>query len=65
LDGLDIGKTGGINKAFADEVKQAGLGFYVWTINSPSEAERLLSLGVDGITTDRPGWLRSKLGSEE
>ncbi|MCH7685257.1 MAG: glycerophosphodiester phosphodiesterase [Planctomycetes bacterium] len=64
LDGLDIGKTAGINKAFADEVKQAGLDLYVWTINSPSEAARLISLGIDGITTDRPGWLRSKLATE-
>ncbi|MCH7989447.1 MAG: glycerophosphodiester phosphodiesterase [Planctomycetes bacterium] len=64
LDGLDIGKTEGIDKTFADEVKQAGLDLFVWTVNSPSEAARLIALGIDGITTDRPGWLRSKLEPE-
>ena len=64
LDGLDIGKTEGIDKSFADKVKQAGLDLYVWTVNSPSEAVRLIALGIDGITTDRPGWLRSKLKPE-
>lgn len=34
---------------------------YTWTVNKIDEAERLISLGVKGITTDRPGWLRDNL----
>jgi glycerophosphoryl diester phosphodiesterase len=35
---------------------------YVWTVDSPAQARRLASAGVDGITTNRPAWLRQKLG---
>jgi glycerophosphoryl diester phosphodiesterase len=42
-------------------IRDAGLGFYVWTVNDSDDAQRALELGVDGITTDRPGWLREQL----
>lgn len=32
---------------------RAGLEIHIWTVNDPSEMERLLGLGVDGIVTDR------------
>jgi glycerophosphoryl diester phosphodiesterase len=32
---------------------RAGLEIHIWTVNDPSEMERLLRLGVDGIVTDR------------
>jgi glycerophosphoryl diester phosphodiesterase len=30
-------------------------------VNDFDDAQRALELGVDGITTDRPGWLREQL----
>lgn len=42
----------------ADEME---LDVYSWTINDPVEAKRLITLGVRGITTDRPGWLNEQL----
>jgi glycerophosphoryl diester phosphodiesterase len=60
LDGLNV-HWAGVTKEFAKNVKDAGLGLYVWTVDDPVEAARLAKLGVDGITTDRPGWLRSEL----
>jgi len=60
LDGLDV-HYAGVTKEFADAVKAAGLKLYVWTVDDPQEAARLLRLGVDGITTNRPGWLREQL----
>jgi glycerophosphoryl diester phosphodiesterase len=35
---------------------------YVWTVNDPKRARELLAMGVAGITTDRPGYLRQQLG---
>jgi len=60
LDGLDVNYRG-VNRSFVDAVKAAGLKLYVWTVNDLKEAKRLKELGVDGITTDRPGWLREHL----
>ena len=60
FDGLDV-HYAGVNKAFTDAVKVAGLKLYVWTVDDEQEASRLKELGVDGITTNRPGWLREQL----
>ena len=34
--------------------REAGLGVYVWTVDKPADMERLIRMGVDGITTNRP-----------
>jgi glycerophosphoryl diester phosphodiesterase len=60
-DGLDLSATKSLDAAYAKKVKGAGLKLYVWTVNDPAVARRLVALGVDGITTDRPGWLRDRL----
>lgn len=60
LDGLDV-HYAGVTKEFALDVKASGLKFYVWTVDEPQEALRLIELGVDGITTNRPGWLEEQL----
>ncbi len=61
-DGLDLSAGPALDKAFADKVKAAGLKLYVWTVNDAAVARRMVEVGVDGITTDRPGWLREQLG---
>lgn len=58
LDGLNLEKGFPIDRAFAEQVHQAGLQLYVWTVDEPEIAERLARAGVDGITTNRPRWLR-------
>jgi len=59
LDGLDVKARSAIDKAFVDGAGAAGLKVYVWTVNNAEEAKRLADAGVDGITTDRPQWLRN------
>lgn len=61
-DGLDLSANPAVlDKAFADQVKAAGLRLYVWTVNDPALARKMIEAGVEGITTDRPGWLREQL----
>src|SRR5262245_53507276 len=61
-DGLDLSASEALDRAFAAKVKDAKLKLYVWTVNDVAVARRMVTLGVDGITTDRPGWLREQLG---
>jgi glycerophosphoryl diester phosphodiesterase len=61
LDGLDCGAKGPITREFAQNAKTAGLHVYVWTVDAPARALELRDAGIDGVTTNRPGWLREQL----
>lgn len=61
LDGLDLNSGFPIDKAFVAKVKAAGLGLYTWTVDDVAVAKKELEAGVDGITTNRPEWLRAEL----
>jgi glycerophosphoryl diester phosphodiesterase len=60
-DGLDLQAAPVLDRAYADKVKAAGLRLYVWTVNDVDEARRMVEIGAEGITTDRPAWLREQL----
>jgi len=60
LDGVDMGVRG-LHTEFVELAKAAKLKCYVWTVDSALVAGRLIRAGVDGITTNRPGWLREQL----
>jgi glycerophosphoryl diester phosphodiesterase len=34
---------------------------YVWTVNQPADLDLVIELGVEGIITDRPGFVRRRL----
>jgi glycerophosphoryl diester phosphodiesterase len=40
--------------AIVEWLKAGGQRVYVWTVNEPEDVELVVSLGVDGIITDRP-----------
>lgn len=61
LDGLNLSHKGPLDAAFVNQTHAAGLKFYVWTVNDADVARKLLAAGADGITTDRPEWLRGQL----
>jgi glycerophosphoryl diester phosphodiesterase len=42
-------------------VKAACLKLAAWTVDDATVAGRLIDAGVDGITTNRPQWLREQL----
>ena len=61
FDGLNLNHSWPIDATFVNRVHAAALKLYVWTVNDADIAARLRDAGVDGITTDRPGWLREQL----
>ena len=61
IDGLDIWAGKILNSKAINEIKDAKLKLYTWTINSPKKAKWLFELGVDGITTDRANWIENQL----
>ena len=61
LDGLDLHSGFPIDKGFAQKVHQVALKLYTWTVDDPKVARAEMEAGVDGITTNRPGWLREQL----
>ena len=65
LDGLDVGANGPVTAAFVKKANAAGLKVYVWTVDSPAKARQLGGAGVDGIATNRPGWMREQLAKSE
>jgi glycerophosphoryl diester phosphodiesterase len=60
-DGLDLSAEPSLDQIYADKVRAAGLKLYVWTVNDANVARRMVEIGVLGITTDRPAWLREQL----
>lgn len=62
IDGLDL-HWSGLTRRFIRAVKAAGLRLYIWTVDDPVQALRLKAMGVDGITTNRPGRLRRRMQS--
>jgi len=61
LEGLNVSYKGLAGTAFIKKVQTSGLELFTWTVNSPVEARRLAGLGLAGITTDRPAWLREQI----
>jgi glycerophosphoryl diester phosphodiesterase len=61
FDGLDLSFKFPIDAAFVTQVKAAGLQLHAWTVDDAAVAAKLVAAGVDGITTNRPGWLREQL----
>ncbi len=50
-----------INKGFVTEVHRSGLSLNVWTVDDPTWAQKLASLGVASITTNTPRVIREAI----
>jgi glycerophosphoryl diester phosphodiesterase len=60
LDGIDLINSI-IDQKAIDMAKEHNLVVVAWTVDDPKEAQRLINLGVTGITTNRPEWLKAQL----
>ena len=63
LDGLGLQNQPVIDAAYVERIHDAGLRLNVWTVDNPAEARRLRDSHVDGVITNRPGWLCAQLAS--
>ena len=63
LDGLDLEAEWPVDRTLAATVRAAKLKLYVWTVDDSARARDVARAGVDGITTNRPGWLRERLAA--
>lgn len=62
VDGVDVHHGGPVDREFVEKAKSKGLEVHVYTVNHPADAKRVMEAGVDGITTDRPAFLKKALG---
>jgi len=61
LNGISLGYAI-INEDIMKKAVSLNLEVFSWTVDDPAEAQRLIALGVKGITTNRPGWLEEEAG---
>jgi glycerophosphoryl diester phosphodiesterase len=61
LDGVSLSYSRWLDKRKIEKIKSAGLKVFVWTVDNPTNALRLLDSGIDGIISNKSSWLRDKL----
>jgi glycerophosphoryl diester phosphodiesterase len=61
LTGLDLDYRLPIDAQTVAHAKAAGLKIQIWTVDDTAVAKRLAGAGVQGITTNRPAFLREAL----
>ena len=65
LDGVDVASIWHLDAKTVQQIQSGGFKLYVWTVDDARLARRLFQAGVDGITTNRPGWLRDQIARSE
>ena len=60
IDGIDLYYEI-IDGEIIEQAHRSGLDVLCWTVDDPIKARQLIDLGVTGITTNRPAWLKSKV----
>ena len=61
IRGVNIENVPELNYEFIEFCKAGKLKSYCWVVNDPQRAQYLNDSGIDGITTDRPGWLKKQM----
>lgn len=64
IDGVNIENVKQLDADFIKKAKDNNLKCYCWTVDNYKRAEYLIESGIDGIATNRPGWMKSKLNME-
>jgi glycerophosphoryl diester phosphodiesterase len=61
LDGVSLSYSGWLSKKKIEKIKSAGLKVFVWTVDNPRRALRLINSGIDGIISNKSLWIREKI----
>jgi glycerophosphoryl diester phosphodiesterase len=61
LTGVNVENIPKFDKEFIEHCRKNNLKTFCWVVNDAARAKYLLDSGIDGITTDRPGWLKDQL----
>lgn len=65
LDGVDLAaKEPLMNADAVKQIRDAGLALYTWTVDEADVAAKLAELRVDGITTNKPAFIKNKLAEK-
>ena len=64
-DGVDCKAHDLVDEGFVQAIRRSGKELHTWTVDDVETARRLTNLGIDSLTTNRPGWLRTRLGIAE
>jgi len=60
-DGLDIRAHRSVGPTLLERLRETGKELHVWTVDELAEALRYRDMGVDSITTNRPGLLKEAI----
>ena len=61
FDGINVQNIPQLDAGVIADCGGQGLNCYCWTVDEPARAARLFKDGVNGIATNRPGWMREQL----
>ena len=61
FDGVNVRDVPQLNAGSIAETDARKLKCYCWTVDDPTRAARLFKGGINGIATNRPGWMREQL----
>ncbi len=61
IDGLNLSYSRFLSKNIVEKLRSNKIKLYMWTVNDAKKALRLVSIGVDGIVSDRASRLKNQV----
>ena len=61
LDGIDVWSGRLLTREFIERFRKEGFFVYAWIVDNPEKARELVESGINGVTTNRAGWMIDRL----